>query len=415
MRRLGIGLVALLTAAAATWAAETQAGPGLSTVLRTNYYSSSKSLDDASDFAGATFQLTALPKFTSTLDGKLFARATQPAIGKGGRARGRLVEGYLTLHLDHADLSVGKQIVAWGRADGINPTDNLTPRDYTVMLPFEDDQRLGTASAKLDVALSQEHTLTLFVAPRLEPSTVPLPREAYPVVRQRPSGSASNAQVGLRLNKVGEGADWSLSYFHGHSLLPSFGVPRADAATALHYDRISVLGADFAKNFGRFGVRGEASYTRTRDTSGTDPLVRNPQLFWVLGVDRTFFENLNLNVQVFQRRVIHFHRPDAAALPPQELRLALQNALLAGQQDRSNHGITFRVGNKWLHDTLEAELFAVVNAQRRNSLIRPLVTYTFSDHVKGTVGAEYFRGAPGTQYGSLRKNSGVFAELRLAF
>jgi hypothetical protein len=40
----------------------------------------------------------------------------------------------------------------------------------------------------------------------------------------------------------------------------------------LNFQKIDVLGADFATNLGSFGVRGEASYTRTQDRQGADPL-----------------------------------------------------------------------------------------------------------------------------------------------
>ncbi|MBI3605573.1 MAG: hypothetical protein HY202_06050 [Nitrospirae bacterium] len=59
---------------------------------------------------------------------------------------------------DQNPFFVGKQIVVWGRADGINPTDNLTPHDFTVLLPFEDDQRFGTTALKLDLYITYAFT-----------------------------------------------------------------------------------------------------------------------------------------------------------------------------------------------------------------------------------------------------------------
>ena len=35
-----------------------------------------------------------------------------------------------------------------GRADRINPTDNLTPRDFTLLVPDDEDQRFGTAAIR---------------------------------------------------------------------------------------------------------------------------------------------------------------------------------------------------------------------------------------------------------------------------
>ena len=61
---------------------------------------------------------------------------------------GVIREAYLDLSHGPLDLRIGKQIIAWGRADRINPTDNLTPRDYTLLVPDDDDQRLGTPAVK---------------------------------------------------------------------------------------------------------------------------------------------------------------------------------------------------------------------------------------------------------------------------
>jgi hypothetical protein len=372
---------------------------------RTDYFHSSKGLDDEVGFAGATLQLKALPSINERVDGKIELRATNAAIGSGGATRIQALEAYVRVHFARADLYLGKQIVAWGRADGLNPTDNLTPRDYTVMLPFEDDQRFGTPGARVDLFLMQEHTLTLFASPSFEPARIPLPAE---LEETKPARSLSNTSVGVKLDKTAEGVDWSVSYYRGFSLLPS-----VDEAT-LRYDRITVIGADIARNYGRFGFRGELAYVDTADDAGTDPTVRNPHLYWIAGVDRTFFDDLNLNLQFFQRRT-RAHREAETFGEAQARSTAALNAVLQGQQDSVSNGVTFRVSNQWLNDTLEAELFAAINITRDNSFLRPLVTYAFSDDWKGTFGAELYFGGADTQYGSLESNRGIFAELRYGF
>ena len=424
MKSLAVIVIAVLASSAgAARAAEDSAPGGLTQFLqaqnisgtaRANYFRSSKRLDDDTNFLGATVQLKVLPELTGTIDGKLEIRITNPSPGNSGETQGRLLEGYVTAHFEKADLRIGKQIVAWGRADGINPTDNLTPRDYVVLLPFDDDQRFGTTAVKLDTYLSPEHTLTVFATPFFEPSKVTLPVGS---VKTSPARTLSNSELGLKLNKVGDDSDGSISYFRGFSLLPDarvIGSSGVEPTLKLHYDRISVLGADFARNYGRFGFRGELAYVDTADDAGTDPGVKNPYLFWIAGADRTFFENLNINVQFFQRRVRRYNNP-ANITDSTERLVAIQNAITGGQQDRISNGISFRAGNKWFNDTLEAEIFAVVNVTRHDNFIRPLLTYTFSDHWKGTLGAELYRGAAQTQFGNLKSNRGGFAELRYGF
>jgi len=380
--------------------------------IRADYFRSSKSLDDETDLVGTTLQLKLLPVINPKLDGKIEARFTSADVGNG-RSRAMLLEGFLTAHFAKADLRLGKQIVAWGRADGINPTDNLTPRDYTVMLPFEDDQRLGTPSAKLDVYLTDNYTFTVFTSLWFEPDKVPLPTAQRSLPEFVPPRSFSSTEVGLRLNRAAEGLDWSMSYFHGYSLLPDLNLVGA-SAPALNHDRTDVVGADFARNLGRFGFRGEVAYITTRDRHGTDSFTKNPQLFWIFGVDRTFFENLNLNVQFFQRRVSAYRNPKT--IRDANVRsIAIFNAILGGEFDRTSNGISFRISDKWLHDTLEAEVFGIVNFNHGDAFARPSLTYTISDQWKATIGAELYRGPELSQFGGQRANRGLFAEARRSF
>ena len=152
----------------------------------------------------------------------------------------------------------------------------------------------------------------------------------------------------------------------------------------------------------------------TADDAGTDPGVKNPYLFWIVGVDRTFLDNLNVNLQFFQRRVRRYQNPETIADPLQR-GIAVLNSVLDGQRDHISNGISFRVSNKWFNDTLEAEIFTVINLTRNDSFWRPLLTYAFNDHWKGTVGAEFYLGAENTQFGGQKSNRGVFAELRYGF
>ena len=368
-------------------------------------------MDDEVNFIGGTTQLKWLPTLDKTLDGKIEARLTNPDIGDSGETHSKLLEGYATVHYEHADLRLGRQIVAWGRGDGLNPTDNLTPHDYTVMLPFEDDQRFGTTAARLDYFLTTAHTLTFFTTPFFEPSKFPLPA-GLGMRDVRPAHSLRNSEAAVKLNKTGDGVDWSISYFHGYNLLPE--IRPGAAGLELHYPEIDVLGADMARNFGRYGMRAEVAYFRTEDNDGNNPVAINPYLYAVAGVDRTFLDNLNVNLQLVGRWVQHYTDPSDVADPTTRF-AATQNAINLGQQDRTSYGLSSRVSNKWFNDTLEAEVLVFVNFRRTNSYLRPLVTYAFTDSMKLTVGAEFYRGPDNTPFGQLKSNQGYFSELRYSF
>lgn len=392
---------------------------GLSGSFRFDYFRSSKNLDSKTDFLGGTAQIKLSPAIGEMLDGKIEARITNPdLVGDRLESETTLLEGYLTVHLKRADIQIGKQIVAWGRADGINPTDNLTPHDFVVLLPFEEDQRFGTTAMKIDGYLTTDLTLTLFATPFFDPSKIPLGVATEgTVIEDRPDHTLSNSEIGLKLNRSGGALDWSVSYFHGYDLLPDarmIGLSAAGPVLELRHNRINVIGADAARNFGRYGFRAEAAYFMTRDRAGQDPTVKNPFLFYVAGIDRTFLENLNLNLQFVGRWVKDFNDPESIADPVLKA-VAIQNAIFDNQQDRTSYGLTSRIGEKWFNDTLEAEVLIFINFKRTNEYIRPLVTYAFTDHVKGTIGSEIYQGPEDSFFGRLKDNRGAFAELRYSF
>ena len=71
--------------------------------------------------------------------------------GLQGNAPGTFVdlrEAYVNAYLGPFDLRLGKQIIVWGRADALNPTNNLTPVDFRIRSPLEDDIRLGNVGAR---------------------------------------------------------------------------------------------------------------------------------------------------------------------------------------------------------------------------------------------------------------------------
>jgi hypothetical protein len=389
-------------------------GQRVTTLLRMDYFQSSNSLDGAENFVGVTLQVKALPRITDALDGKIewrgSARDLRDRHGYGPESD--LLEAYITAHFGQADLRIGKQIIAWGRADGINPTDNLTPRDFVVLLPLEEDQRFGTTAIKLDMYLSQELTFTAFTSSFFEPDKFSLPTEGVSIQSTQPAHTASDAELAVKLSKTGGVFDWSVSYFDGYSSLPS--VAAASSTLNLHYDRTQVLGADAARNFGRFGFRSEVAYTRPTDPNATDPNARNARLFWVAGADRTFLENLSVNLQFFLRWMPHYDDPHRLSNPNAQTAAAV-NTIIDGQQAQTSYGMTTRVSKLWFNDTLQAEIFSVVNVVRGDHFVRPLITYTVSDHVKALLGANLYRGARDAQYGALGPDSGVFAEVRYGF
>ncbi len=180
----------------------------------------------------------------------------------------------------------------------------------------------------------------------------------------------------------------------------------------LNYQAVSTLGADFAKNIGSYGVRGEAAYIRTQDEHGDDPLTKNSYVSAVLGVDRTFFSDFGVNVQYVHRHAMDWKSAKSVS-DPNLRRLAEQVQILALQSSAEFAGASLRLNYKMLHDTLMPEL--TLYGWFNNGFFRPKITYAFSDQLQGIVGGEVYAGSDDSLFGRLRSTSSAFLEFRYLF
>lgn len=392
----------VLVSVLATAPAHAQETTVLTGSVRAGYWSSTRDLDAKSHVGVGTLWVKAehrpADRLALLVDGWVSLRRDQQGFEDAGDIR----EAFADLRLGPVDLRVGRQIIAWGRADGINPTDQLTGKDIARLVPEDDERRLGTTAVRAGY-FRGGFSASGFWLPEFRPGRLPLPsRPGDPAIVQKfPSWPGS--QFALRLERTGGAIDWSLSHFRGVDLSPDLGPGR------LTHHRIKVFGADLAANLGRFGLRAEAAYTRTQDPDGRDPAVKNPFVFVVVGVDRTLREQLNVNLQYLFRFV-------ERVTPVGEVgSVAHQQATLSSQTQRFQHGASLRIANTWLRETLTAELAAAGYVQPWGLTLNPKVTYLASDRWKVLFGAEVFRGSRSSVFGMLRPNSAVYVDVRCSF
>lgn len=386
---------------------------GIGGHARFDYYSASKRLDNIHSLPGLTLQPKFQPKFGSWGDAKIEGRLTDPDLGNNREPKqARLLEAYSNLYLGSVDVRVGKQNIPWGRADALNPTDNLTPKDFTLLSARdEEERRIGTLGVRTNYYRG-DYTLSLIYLPIFNPSTIPLaPTPGIQITEdKRSQGKWNDQALAAKLDHTGGAIDWSLSYYYGLDVLP-FGRPLSPTQVQLVHNRIHVIGADFAKNFGRYGVRGEMAYTQTQDPEGTNPFIQNPFFMYVLGVDRDITEDLNINVQAYQRTIINFKDPFAIQ-DPLSRNVAVLSDTFYQQLDQYQGGFTSRIKATWLNKTLEGEILGMLNLPRTDFFLRPSLTYAFTDVWKGFIGWDIFNGQKNSFFGRLEPNTAFFVEIR---
>jgi hypothetical protein len=399
---------------------------GITGSVRAGYWSSTRNLDTEDHLgAGMIWMKSTRPlsdRVSFLAEGWLSLRGPMG----DSDATGELREVFIDVRFGKLDVRAGRQIFAWGRADGVNPTDNLTGEDLTLLAPDDDDRRLGTTAVRASYYVGDVSVSGLWL-PEFRGHRFPLPAPPPGLDFVREVGEWPGDQWAVRVEQTGRAVDWSASYFDGRDLFPDLGLNQTGepgrtsgavgaAGVRLSHHRVRVAGGDMAANVGRFALRAEAAYVDTEDSTGADPFTKNPFVFVVIGGDRTFREHLNLNVQYLYRFIVDYQPlPLANATSILHATVAAQQAVLNSQAKRVQHGMSFRVAHKWLRETLEVECAAAAFFGPRGVNLRPKIVYAVSDHWKVLVGAELFRGESSSVFGLLRPNTATYLEARWSF
>jgi hypothetical protein len=370
-----------------------------------------------------------------------------------------LREAYVNAYLGPFDLRLGQQIIVWGRADALNPTNNLTPVDFRIRSPLEDDIRLGNVGARAFFKFAPFRLEGVWM-PVYLPTVLPpveLPQYVSFGPPTYPAPDLSNGTEAARLHLELPSFEMSVSYLHGYALLPGItltGVtltavedpitgnvtpgptPPSILVSRTAYSQ-QVIGFDFSTALGDLmTIRGEAAYRRPYDYRNAQyGQVAFPDVQYVLGADHNFGP-VSLIVQYMGRYVFDWQKQNgpAAPLDPALLltktmandegavrsdvtaQLQKTNQILFSQTAQLQHLATVRFEWTALHDTLSISSLCMFNFTTKEWLVTPRIGYRLSDAITAYVGAQIFMGPDDTLFGLIDQElSAGYAEMRFIF
>ncbi len=430
--RLSGGLL-LVAAALATGAAraesDTSRVPIGGRVFADVYVPSRNPGANALRLSTTTFWLEADPK----LGERSWARVVLEA--KAEEATGQVAtsvrEGFGAYAHQGWELRVGRQIIPWGKSDVVNPTDFLTAKDYTFLNPDDEVRRTGATSFLVGftpLAGNSSHTVTAVwtpVAPQSELLIAPsaIPAGVTVAAAQASARTVVNSEVALKVAYLGSGWDASVSAFRGFSHMPEFDITALSlAGTTLTpvFRRVRAVGADGSLSSGDWVLRLETSYSWLERGAAGIPTSQPDHWDTVVGAERPFWDDFRMQLQ-FLYRFNPSHVPadqatGSSVLETQARRgVAASNALILGYQDRSRPGYSLRLSYAKEDSGVEAELFSLGNFIGGDYLLRPKLSYRFTDSLRGTVGTDHYGGPDDRPLGSLKFYNSVFVEAKYTF
>jgi len=171
------------------------------------------------------------------------------------------------------------------------------------------------------------------------------------------------------------------------------------------YQHYQAYGFNFAKGFDRATVRGELAVKPellfsidSNDPSyekDSDGLVARDLYQGVIGIDRTFFTNLYVNLQFFADIIEDGQEVLAAK--------------------RKTHGITFEISDKFLDDDLTAGFRGMYFTSNEGSACEIFAEYKIGDNWEIAPGYMFFNGPEDSRLSQFNDNDMVYLRLRYGF
>ena len=378
------------------------------------YWSSNRNLDDRTGVSSALCFANWRLVLGETSRLSFNARAQYSDHKSVGRVR----EAYLDQELGAVSLRMGRQIIAWGRADRINPSDVLSPRDFRLLSIEDDDQRDGINAVKLRYAIASEVSATL-VAAQFQAHQIPQGSLPPNITT---TAAPHHAEWAAKLDHAGSGIDWSIFLFDGYDRNARYRLTFSGVAAPLllgDYERVKAIGGDLASASGPWTWRAEFSHSQLSLNCAACSASRRLVNRLVAGIDRDIIGTLNINVQFFG--IQRTSKPSIATTPvPVAVNEGL-NRINEGL-NRINRefapietGIAIRVSDRILNEKLKWEFSVTHDFTGHSTLLRPRLSYAINDKIKISIGADKYVGKQASYFGSLAKNSSQYLSISAAF
>lgn len=328
--------------------------------------------------------------------------ALNGAVWQNRHAELRVREAYLDVNLSSLEVRLGKQQVVWGQADGLRLLDVINPQQLREFnLPTFEDSRIATWMINAELPLGDDGRLQWLVIPDItvneqadagtefaisSPELRPTLPQGQPVRAQplrRPD--RSDVEIGLRYSHFVGGWDLSANYFHFYHDNPVLYRRQQQGEIVLQprLERGELLGGSASTAMGNWVLRAEAVYQQRvyllRDDLQDGGVTVSGELKALLGLDYYGWRDSHLSYQLFYSRLSDTDR--------------------AVVRRRNSLRHTLSIKRFFYNDTVELQVFALLNVDHRDGELRTKLSYQFSDQWRWWLGVDHFFGRRSGPFG----------------
>lgn len=329
----------------------------------------------------------------------------------------KLKEAWFDYNVNSFSIRVGRQITAWGKADEIQVSDILCPKDCSTLIASDySDSRLGIDAIRFSYS-GESVVVDAFWIPFFTPSSLPLadgnPLKAieFPTAYEDytvndisssnislPDMEIQSSEFALKLSTYLSFADFSLYGFYGWDDLPFMEYTTDGSTISIdgQYHRMAMFGADAAIPISAIVLRFEAAFFPQRYFSTKPELqllsderttVRKNQLIALAGIDWT---------------------PALFTITAQYYADILFGDVGLLERDAFTHQITLSVERSFMNENLTISFSGALGLTDFDSAIEAEIAYNLTDQIHLSAIADFYtEGREDGDFGAYKDLSSV--------
>ncbi len=324
-----------------------------------------------------------------------------------------LREAYLDYIGGSWDARIGRQIVIWGKADGVQITDVVSPMDYTEFLARDyDDIRIPVDAVKLRF-FRDIMNFELIWAPTFQSAILPMGDNPWAIQMEVPAGkqvildeplvpenTLGNSEIGGKVSLYLPGIDLALSALYTWDKFPVLRKSNAGNDSfrfRQEHHRISFVGAEFSAPHDAFVLRGESVFfkgKRLESAQFDGQLFERDMLKWLIGLDWYPGHSWTISAQFTDGFILD--HDDCIA------------------DDAHTMFSTLSISQKLWRETLTLSTFAYIGVNNGDMFDRSSIDYAFTDEFHISAGIDLFVGNEG-MFGQFKDNNEVWVKAKYSF
>jgi len=328
--------------------------------------------------------------------------------------------GLKEIWLDHTSdfwgIRIGRQKVAWGKADGIDITNVICPKDYSSTRALFDDEHLAVDSARLSLS-KDSFSLDAYFIPFFTESPLPKDKTEQLSSINKPEKNLKSSEYGLKLSGYFSWLDFSLYGFYGWEDTPFLDyLPKIENEIQTgfeinaEYKKMTMLGCDTAIPVDELVFRAESAFFPKRHfqtkaekiLSGEEISKRHDNLLALAGLD-WMPATWTFTAQYFCDYV--FLNKDE-----KEYSENLE------REETYTHGATLSISKSLFSETLKLSASGVLMLNDLDSVIELSGEYSLSDSIFIEVGGYIFNeGKEVGTYGQYKNLTCAYLKARYLF